>query len=169
IGQTHWEDPRQGFLAALGDTFAVTGKVWRRAGSHAIAIRDMYPSRHQPEPSYRFWPWHWEWSVLLGCGLLALLYAGAITVWAKRWGPGERVEPWRVASFAASLAVVVGSLNGPLHDLSDLYLFSTHMVQHLMLAQIFPLLFLIGIPPGLSRRLLRSRPVARAWALVAGV
>ena len=31
IGQTHWEDPHRGFLEALGDTFAVTGRVWRRA------------------------------------------------------------------------------------------------------------------------------------------
>src|SRR6185436_4654334 len=38
IGQTHWEDPRQGFLDALGDTVAVSGKIWKYHGSAAIAI-----------------------------------------------------------------------------------------------------------------------------------
>src|SRR5204863_637973 len=67
IGQTHWENPQQGFLDALGDTFAVTGKTWRYGGSSAIAITGMWPWRNQPPPRYRWWPVRWAWSVLLGC------------------------------------------------------------------------------------------------------
>src|SRR5262245_37770090 len=40
IGQTHWEDPRQGFLDALGDTFAIKAKVWRYGSSAALAVTD---------------------------------------------------------------------------------------------------------------------------------
>src|SRR5437867_9628904 len=43
IGQSHWEDPRRGFLDALGDTFAVTARVWKWQGSAAIAIGRVYP------------------------------------------------------------------------------------------------------------------------------
>ena len=46
------------------------------------------------------------------------------------------------------------SLNGPVHDLSDYYLFSVHMVQHLVLTLLFPPLLLAGIPGWLLRPLL---------------
>jgi putative membrane protein len=170
IGQTHWEDPKQGFLEALGDTFAVRGRVWRFEGSKALAITGVYPYRSQPEPAYSFWPWHWEWTVLAGCGLLALLYGLARFRLAPRTpGLREPREGARAVAFLASLVVVVVSLNGPLHDLSDLYLFSTHMVQHLLLAQVFPLLFLLGLPLWLKRRLLAPRRVSAVWGWVAGV
>jgi hypothetical protein len=166
IGQNHWEDPRQGFLEALGDTFAVRGKVWDWQGSKAIAISAIHPWRAQPQPVYRWWPWHWEWSVLLGCALLALLYALA---W-RRWAPAHEPRSGAlVASFAGALAIVLVSLEGPLHDLSDLYLFSAHMVQHLFLAQLFPLLLLLGIPSWMKRALLRPRAVAAVWHTLAGV
>jgi len=36
-------------------------------------------------------------------------------------------------AFLAGLGALLAALNGPLHDLSDYYLFSAHMVQHLVL------------------------------------
>jgi putative membrane protein len=169
VGQTHWEDPRAGFLAALGDTFAVKGRVWRFHGSAAIAISAMYPYREQPRPAYSWWPWHWEWSVLLGCALLAALYAWAMVSWRPRLANVAEPIGWRFAAFAGALAVVLVSLNGPLHDLSDLYLFSTHMVQHLFLAQLFPLLLLLGLPPWMKRAFVSRRRIAAGWRLLAGV
>ena len=38
-----------------------------------------------------------------------------------------------------------------MHDLSDYYLFSVHMVQHLVLTLLFPPLLLAGIPGWLLR------------------
>src|SRR6266566_1215743 len=42
------------------------------------------------------------------------------------WG-GLRAPRRRVAAFAAALLVLGLALNGPLHNLSDSYLFSAHM------------------------------------------
>ena len=42
--------------------------------------------------------------------------------------------------------MLLASLNGPMHDLSDYYLFSVHMVQHLLLTLLFPPLLLLGMP-----------------------
>ncbi len=56
------------------------------------------------------------------------------------------------------------ALNGPLHDLSDDYLFSAHMVQHLVLTFLVPPLLLIGVPGWMLRPALRYpwvRTVAR--------
>jgi putative membrane protein len=164
IGMTHQEDPKQAFLDALGDTFAVRARVWKYGASRAIAVNAIYPYREQPAASYSFWPWRWEWSVLLGNGMLAALYLLCLTRWRRRLGaPDGRFERGRAATYLASLAVMLVSLNGPLHDLSDRYFFSTHMVQHLLLAQVFPLLFLLGLPPWLRRALVRPRAVGAIW------
>ena len=50
-----------------------------------------------------------------------------------RPAPGDPAGPTRGQRtlFVSGLLVMFLSLNGPLHDLSDYYLFSAHMVQHL--------------------------------------
>ena len=62
-------------------------------------------------------------------------------------------------SFFASLLLLFLTLNGPLHDLSDFYLFSGHMVQHLILTLIVPPLMIIGTPGWMLRPLLRKPAV----------
>src|SRR5438034_401866 len=73
-----------------------------------------------------------------------------------------------------SLVVMFLALNGPLHNLSDSYLFSAHMVQHLVLTSVFPPLLLYGTPAWVVRPLLGPPAVFRVarWAtrpLIAGV
>jgi len=93
--------------------------------------------------------------VLLGVGALAAAYAIA-------WAHGPRRSPAEPARFFAGLGVLLASLNGPLHDLSDYYLFSAHMVQHLLLTLLAPPLLLAGTPGWMLDRLLA--PVLR-WDL----
>ena len=57
--------------------------------------------------------------------------------------------------FYAALATIFFSLNGWLHDLSDWYLFSAHMVQHLLLTLLMPPLLLVGIPGWMLRPLVK--------------
>jgi putative membrane protein len=109
--------------------------------------------------------WNLHVSVVAGLVLLGGLY---VALGGLRAGRG------RVASFAAALAVLFGALNGPLHNLSDDYLFCAHMAQHLVLTLVFPPLLLFGCPAGVVRPLLRPRWVmalARAGtkAVPAGV
>ena len=163
IGQNHWDDPRQGLLGVLGDTVAIRARVWKIDGAGAIVVNAVYPVDRQPAALYRWWPWRFEWSVLLGCGLLAALYLLAVGPARRRLGGPPGLEIGRSILFLSSLAVMVASLNGPVHDLSDLYLFSAHMVQHLLLALVFPPLFVMGLPSWLSRWLL-ARPLLKPWA-----
>jgi len=102
--------------------------------------------------------------VLTGVALLAGLYAGA---WVAHPGRGRLGDG---AWFGAGLAALLVALNGPLHDLSDLYLFSAHMTQHLVLTLIVPPCLLAGTPPWMLDALLGPlwrRPAARAvaWTL----
>jgi putative membrane protein len=71
--------------------------------------------------------------------------------------PGQRL------AFYSALLVLFGTLNGPLHDLSDFYLFSGHMVQHLLLTLVVPPLLIAGTPAWMMRPLLR-RPALYAIA-----
>src|SRR5213592_1496192 len=77
--------------------------------------------------------WHADPVLVTGLALTAGLYVGAMLT-RRRLAPGARGEPWRVVAFLSGLGVMFGALTGPLHDLSDYYLFSAHMVQHLLLA-----------------------------------
>lgn len=97
-------------------------------------------------------------SVLIGCALLAGVYAWAIGPGARRAGWDEvKAERWRVWSWALGVATIFFSLDGPLHELSDEYLFSAHMTQHMLLMLVMPPLLILGMPPALIRRTLRTR------------
>jgi putative membrane protein len=103
-------------------------------------------------------PYEWSWSlhpsVLIGTGFLGALYFWGIGPLRRRHGLGPPAARWQILSFCAAMLVLLLSLNGPVHDLSDYYLFSVHMLQHLALTLLFPPLLLAGIPGWLLRPLL---------------
>lgn len=99
--------------------------------------------------------WSFHPSVVIGLAVLGGLYV---------FLGGLRASRRRVAAFGASLLVLLGVLNGPLHDLSDEYLFSAHMVQHLILTLLFPPLFLYGLPVDVVRPVLRPAWLRRLGA-----
>jgi putative membrane protein len=105
----------------------------------------------------------WSWTagsihpeVVLACGLAAAAWA-----WAWRAG-GRRPRPAPAVRFVGSLLALLLALNGPLHDLSDWYLFSAHMVQHLVLTLVVPPLLLTGLPGWMVDGLLRPCLAHRA-------
>lgn len=103
--------------------------------------------------------WEMHPSTLIGCALLAGVYLAGVGPLRRRYGWAEQVSRWYVVSFLSGVAILFLSLNGPLHDLSDNYLLSAHMVQHMLLMLIMPVLLLIGTPAWLVRPLLEVRGV----------
>lgn len=89
--------------------------------------------------------WDLHPSVLIGLALLGGLYV---------FLGGHKAPRRRVISFGAALLVLFASLNGPLHNLSDQFLFSAHMAQHLVLTLLFPPLLLYGTPARVVRPIL---------------
>ncbi len=96
-------------------------------------------------------------------GLAAL---GALYHWRAGRGPlqpdgSTRAVPSTAqrATFFGALLLIFLSLNGWLHDLSDYYLFSAHMVQHLLLTLVAPPLLIMGTPGWMLRPALRARAI----------
>jgi cytochrome c oxidase assembly factor CtaG len=102
-------------------------------------------------------------SMLLGTAILGALYFWGIGPARRRWNLGPPARQVQVASFVTALVVLVVSLNGPIHDLSDYYLFLIHMLQHLLLTLLFPPLLIFGTPGWLIRPLVRP-----AWVRKVG-
>ncbi len=96
-------------------------------------------------------PWEWDASVLIGCAGLVYLYL--VLVRFKISG--------RAGFFAAGVALILVALVSPLHPLSDVYLFSIHMVQHMLLIQLIPPLLLLGLPEKPMRQLLKVKFIGK--------
>jgi putative membrane protein len=107
--------------------------------------------------------WTIHWSTVIGLAALGGLYLwGARHVQARAAAAGLDVPALRIGqrvAFFSGLLVIFASLNGPLHDLSDYYLFSAHMVQHLLLSLAVPPLLLVGTPGWLLRPLVEHRVI----------
>ncbi len=100
-----------------------------------------------------------HWSTVTG--LLALLALWGWRAWVHgRETPARRLTTLQKVVFPLGLVVMFLALNGPLHDISDFYLFSGHMVQHLVLTIAVPPLLLLGTPGWMFRPALQYRPVA---------
>ena len=78
----------------------------------------------------------WSWNPWL-----ALLCAGACLAYTAAFG-----MPARIGYFLAALSVFLLALVSPINALADGYLFSAHMVQHIMLLLVVPALLLLSMP-----------------------
>jgi putative membrane protein len=112
--------------------------------------------------------WDWEPSVILGCAALLLAYFTALRF----------TFPKVAGYFISGIVVLLLALVSPLDALGDTYLFSAHMLQHILLILVVPPLLLLGVPRHLAQRILQyplagrmervwSKPVL-AWSLGIG-
>src|SRR2546423_13448235 len=107
-----------------------------------------------PIASLTWWRWSVHPSTLVGIAVLDALYVWASVKLDRRPTTGQGIF------FFFGLLLMFASLNGPIHDLSDDYLFSAHMVQHLLLTLAVPPLLLAGTPGWLLRPVLSRKYVA---------
>jgi putative membrane protein len=97
--------------------------------------------------------WSFEPTVLIGVAALAILYALA---WrrARATGAPHRPGLGRLALFACGLLVILAALVSPIDDLGD-QLLVMHMLQHVLLLDIVPILLILGLNKVLLRPVTR--------------
>jgi cytochrome c oxidase assembly factor CtaG len=91
------------------------------------------------------------------------LFAG-IYIWrfaqARKEAGGRGAGPLQALAFGSGMLALLIALVSPLDGLGDQYLFSAHMVQHVLIGDVAPLLILLG----LSRVIMR--PATRRLASI---
>ncbi len=101
------------------------------------------------------------WSFSPGALIATVLAAG---IYVRRWlavrGSGSpraaREAPvWRLCSFLAAVLIALAAVVSPLDALAD-QLFSAHMVQHILLLDITPILGILGLTKVILRPITRS-------------
>lgn len=112
--------------------------------------------------------WNWEPTVLVGLALFCAFYFFGIGPMRQSLAPLEKIERRRVILFLIGVFVIFLALVSPLDEIGDHYLFSAHMVQHLLLILVMPPLLLIGTPGWLLKPLLQTALLARLGRFLTG-
>ena len=99
--------------------------------------------------------WHVHWDVIAILLLIEGGYLLAVGPWRHRFVHADLVRPERKQVWLFSLGVfsIFLAEGTPIHDLSEQYLFSIHMTQHLLLVLLAIPLMMLGTPTWLARRL----------------
>lgn len=95
--------------------------------------------------------WVWYPGVVLSCLALSLLYL----IFSKL-----RRDRYAIC-FHSGVLLLFLTLVSPLDVLADDYLFSAHMLQHILLVLVVAPLLILGIPSEWLKRLLKWEPTAR--------
>lgn len=99
---------------------------------------------------------HWHNEPYLVGGLILLGWAYAILTGPLRinLAPGETRDRARTVAFYGALMTFYLAVGSPLDQIGERFLLSAHMIQHQLLVYVAAPLFLVGLPPWLSDRLL---------------
>lgn len=111
--------------------------------------------------------WRWQAHVEVWVLVLAVVALGLYAVRVvgpKIVPPGRPVVTRRQQGFFwAGVALLWLASDWPIHDISEEYLFSVHMVQHLLLSLVVPPLFLLATPTWLARLVIPEGGAADRW------
>jgi cytochrome c oxidase assembly factor CtaG len=99
---------------------------------------------------------------------LALAAVAAAFYW--RAARTDRPDTWRVVAFASGVFLIAASLNSPLETVASHYLLLMHLLQNALIADLAPLLVLLGLTPGMRAALgrrgldrVRARWILPIW------
>lgn len=135
-----------------------------RAHAHpgAVPVRGVYDWSDLPDAEPGAWNvWEFYPSIVIGALVMIATYVALAGPLRKRWNlsdTGPTRGDW--TAFLLAQFIMFFSLQGPLHEISDIYLFSGHMVQHLLITLVFPPLLIRGIPPWMWQPLVRHNAIA---------
>lgn len=103
-------------------------------------------------------PWRFQWHVevwaLVAC--LSVAYVYMVRVIGPKAVPAGQpaASRFNIGCFVASMAMLWVASDWPIHDIGEEYLYSVHMLQHMMLSYFLPPLVLMATPQWLLRVLI---------------
>jgi putative membrane protein len=108
-----------------------------------------------------------HWHPHVDVWLLVVVLAGGYFLALRLLGSAHAIpgQPpatrGQITAFSLGVATIWVAADWPIHELAERYLYSVHMVQHLLLSLVAPPLLLLGTPAWLARTLLRPPFVLR--------
>nr|WP_243752077.1 cytochrome c oxidase assembly protein [Leucobacter weissii] len=158
-----------GFAAALGRTATpVALDPARETGGEGISpaewlTGDPLPPELTPLSYLTAWKFDLAWTLVCLFGLVLYL-AGAIRLRRR----GDRWAIGRTVAWALGLLLLFYTTNGPFNAYEQ-YLFSQHMLGHMMLTMLIPMMLVLGAPVTLLLRATEKRSDGswggREWVL----
>lgn len=122
-----------------------------------------------PELTSTTWVTQWNLDLLwlLVCGFALFFYLAGVWRLRRR---GDRWPWYRTALWVAGILVLFWVTNGPV-NVYEKYLFSVHMLGHMLLSMAVPVLLVLSAPITLGLRTIRKRDDgsrgAREWIMMA--
>ncbi len=153
-----------GVAAALARTDPLVAEVPVESTPAAILTGEPLP----PEPTALSYVTEWRFDVIwvLAVGFLAFFYLAGVRRLARR---GDRWPIHRTVLWMSGLALLFYVTNGGL-NVYEKYLFSSHMLAHMLLGMMIPVLLVPGAPVTLALRSIVKRDDgsrgAREWIML---
>ncbi|HEV2590626.1 MAG TPA: cytochrome c oxidase assembly protein [Gaiellaceae bacterium] len=101
-------------------------------------------------------PWSFEPLQIVPTVVVAVLYLRRSRTLSRR---GQPVPRWRQVAFWTGIALTVLALNSPIDALGEEHFFFVHMLQHVIIGDLAPLCFVLGLTGPMLRPVL-------AWPVV---
>ena len=145
---------------------AVTQETSSLANPTPAEILTNTPLPPELTPLRFFTSWNLDllWAIICFFGIF--FYAAGVVRLRRR---GDRWPWYRTALWMAGMAVLLWTTNGSL-NVYEQFLFSEHMLQHMLLTMAIPVLLVLGAPVTLALRTIRKRDDgsrgAREWILL---
>lgn len=108
-----------------------------------------------------------DWHPHVDVWLLMILLVGLYVLAVNKWGREEASDPDHPVGRKKGILFGLGVLSmwigadWPIHEISENYLLSVHMVQHMLFTFIAPPLLLMGIPTWMYRKMLAGPRVMK--------
>jgi putative membrane protein len=111
--------------------------------------------------------WRWQphpevWFLVAGVTALSLYVVRVIAPKVVPAGTPAFTR-FQMANLVLGILTLWVASDWPLHDLGEEYLFSLHMVQHLLLSYVMPVFFLLATPPWLARLVVPEGSASYRW------
>jgi cytochrome c oxidase assembly factor CtaG len=158
-----------GLAAALGRTATPLGiESARDTGSLTVTPAEWLTGDPLP-PELTLMSYVTEWKFDLAWALVSVF--GAVLYLAGVWRLHQRGDKWpvgRTIAWVSGLLMLFYTTNGALNAYEQ-YMFSVHMLGHMMLAMLIPLVLVLGAPVTLALRAVEKRRDgswgAREWIM----
>jgi putative membrane protein len=115
-------------------------------------------------------PWRFQWHpevwVLVGFLTASYIYMVRV-IGPKAVAPGQAVvSRFNIVCFVGAMSMLWVASDWPMHDVGEEYLYSVHMLQHMMLSYLLPPLVLMATPQWLLRVLVGDGKLYRVVAFM---